>query len=474
MKLQRFILSAAVPLSIAALLTGTTQRIKADAGAYAYFEGTNASGVCAVGKTQVELKSARITFTVPELAVGTYSETAPTVSTAYTFYNPADRDETLSLAFPFELVRDADPNNDWNGKDNCTFTCDGRALDYGVRYAYKSDKSACTDFLTAKDEPDDFYTPDMPVTEYVYSVTLNNVGQEGAVVKLKLKSDVRAKLLCGEDCTMGVSLDCRYLKFYANEGENTFSFYSLGGESEVVSAVCAADDECSVARLTEKKTVAFSDFVEAARPSAEILQADWYRAVVSYFNAVEHKGILRPLSGCTASDFIRWYVYSFNVPARSSVEHVVTAPLYPAARDSVTHFSYRLYTEFETFSSVGSVKVEINTPLYLVDTFVDTFVDFTKTEAGYEFACDDRLYDDFTFALSGSDVPYNFRPDKENTTSLALAIIILTCVFVAGAVVVGVLVVKNRRERKSYEEARRRYEMGLPAEGKIDGDKNAK
>lgn len=102
-KLFRYgVFLTALPLSFASFSCG---RGKTDASAAdQYFEGTSVACVSALRETPVGIESARISFGVPRYGVQSYGKEAPSFQATYVFYNPTDKDETLSLAFPYELI----------------------------------------------------------------------------------------------------------------------------------------------------------------------------------------------------------------------------------------------------------------------------------------------------------------------------------------------------------------------------------
>lgn len=462
-------LFAALPLSAVSLLLFPVRQTQAQAGADRYFEGTSASCVTVIGQTPVELKSARFTLDVPCYGACEYGERAPSVRADYTLYNPTQQDKTVNLAFPYELVKYGQNAESWNGQENCSLRAGEEDIDYSLHYSYRAsggfDAAACIEHFQKIDE---FYTPDLTVTKYVYRVTLSQEEAE-TYVKIYLGGDPRSKVVRGEECLSAcVENGYRCLSYRLSAERSEIVYYAIGGENEAVRVSCGKRERGVTAEelpfaLVQKEEQRFSAFAERYRSDA-LSSEDWYRAAVDFFNDNEHSGMLPPLTVCKESAFVRWYLYSLSVPAGGMSRHTVTAPLYPASSPEANGFYYQL-SPLSGFGGCGDVEIYLNTPYVLAYSSVD----FEKGENGYVFSRETLPYGDLTFVIAQSAKAQPFLPDPVRRDPLTVAIVILA-VLVAGSIGIAVVLsVKNKRACQKSEEARRRAEMGKPEEGRIDG-----
>ncbi len=461
---------AALPLSAATMLLFPLRQTQASAGAMPYFEGTSASCVTVIGETPVELKSARCTLSVPCYGACAYGEDAPSVRADYALYNPTQEAQTVQLAFPYELVKYGQNAEGWNGQENCTLRAGEEDIDYTLHYSYRAsggfNASSCVEQYLKTDE---FFTPDLTVTKYVYKITFAEDDGD-AFVKVYLGGDARSKIVRGDDSISSfVENGYRCLGYRVSAAKNEIVYYAIGGENEAERMFygkrergLSAADELPF-ELVEQSQQSFSAFAEEYRDDG-ISSGDWYRAAVDFFNDNEHSGILPPLTLCRDCPFVRWYLYSIELPAGGMAEHTVNAPLYPASSPEANCFTYQL-SSLTGFGSCGRVEIVLNTPYVLAYSSVE----FEKGEGVYAFERETLPYGDLAFVLTQMPKEQTFIPDKVRHDPLIVAIVILV-VLVAGAVAVAiVLTVRGKRERKKSEEARRRAEMARPEEGRIDG-----
>ena len=104
------------------------------------------------------------------------------------------------------------------------------------------------------------------------------------------------------------------------------------------------------------------------------------------------------------SQFMRWYEYEFEVPAKTKIINVVTAPMYPSINtqyEPAIHGYTYLLSPAKTWKSFGNLDVEIHTPYYLVDDVLG----FTKTDYGYSLSFAGLPDKELEFTLSASETP---------------------------------------------------------------------
>lgn len=468
-------LLAALPFSAATLLLCGAHR--ADASAGRYFEGTNASCVTVLENTPVELVRARLTLNVPCYGACAFGENAPSVREEYTLFNPTQEAVNVKLAFPYELVGRDEGAESWNAQNNCTLRVGGEDVSYSVHYTYRSnDGFDAVEYVEHLENRNDaFYSSDLKVTKYVYRIALAE-GEEENYIKLYLKGDAKSKIVRDErNCVSAfVENGYRCLGFRVNESDGTVTYYSIGGENEAAAVAygrkergTSATEETLSFELVSKTAQTFGEFVEASR-NPVLTKEDWYYAAIDYFNDNEQSGMLPPLSYCQSAPFVRWYVYTLEVPAGGTAEHSVTAPLYPASSPEANCFYLQL-TPLARFSngSAAEIEITVNTP-YLIDY---STMEFAKDGDAYAFSRETLPFGDLAFSLAQKPKAQPFVADRRKYDPLIVAIVILAVLVAGSIVVVAVLATKTRRDREKSAKMQRRAEMGRPEEGKIDTGK---
>ena len=103
----------------------------------------------------------------------------------------------------------------------------------------------------------------------------------------------------------------------------------------------------------------------------------------------------------TQTQFMRWYQYEIEIPAKSTIINTVTAPIYPSINEkwvpSIYEYTY-LLSPAKTWSKFGKLDIEIKTPYFIIN---DKNA-FTKTETGYAMSLNGLPEGELVFTLSSS------------------------------------------------------------------------
>jgi len=139
----------------------------------------------------------------------------------------------VQLAFPYELVKYGQNAEGWNGQENCTLRAGEEDIDYTLHYSYRAsggfNASSCVEQYLKTDE---FFTPDLTVTKYVYKITFAEDDGD-AFVKVYLGGDARSKIVRGDDSISSfVENGYRCLGYRVSAAKNEIVYYAIGGENE--------------------------------------------------------------------------------------------------------------------------------------------------------------------------------------------------------------------------------------------------
>lgn len=441
----------------------------ADAGAVAYFEGTESAG--AVLKSgNVKLLRQRVEIDIPQIDVNGFDDAA-TVTTEYLFENPAASDEIVTLLFSYQTVwtggKDAEK---WNHKDGVKITSDGRALPTQLRYSYHGSQfDAEKDALLLTDgfRKDDYLAEQLEAHRYVYSVSLNSEEAESTDnLRCRMLFSGQGRILGGKNNTMWTLVNgYRCLEQQIGSGETIVEFWSLGGKCKLLSHELEnAGDKTGLSAevtLVSEEQTTFGEVVQSFRPEGEISKTDWYNVAVDYLNMGLSNGQYVSLGHLAQEDILRWYEYQMTVPAGGTVENTIRTPFHYADGRDTDSYCYQ-FGASSSFGGAEEVSLTIKTPY----TIYYSNFEFTETEDGYTFSRDSLPIGTLNIFLTDGDDPTTWNiPNREHSLTVAL---IMLVVVVAGAVVTAVvLTLKTRRIKKSAEEARLRADQLKPEEGKV-------
>ncbi|MDE6733012.1 MAG: hypothetical protein K2J77_09075 [Oscillospiraceae bacterium] len=411
---------------LASILTLTltllfTPRASANS-AQKFFRGTDAYGAIVTEENcPITVESELLTFDIPEFPnSGSNPGYKASVTAEYTFFNPADYTVTARLEFPFGSAPDYGTHR--NDLTKYDITVNGAAINktvrhtlMGVSYSFEleTDMAKITDGF----KEDDFFTPELPVTKYVYEITDYDENYHNACVAFDFSMSRNRKVFFDgmNDCNS--LYDGYRLGRLARYSNKTLTVYVFGEQlDEPPKWIFYADEQCS--KMADGSTafvsadkMTFRELVMSIYPENESpLEEDWYNAVVDALNLHSRKDTQLDcvIDGTRVFDtkranLMRWYEYEITIPPGERVVNTVTAPIYPTIDEGVNPALFRytyLLSPAQNWADFGSLEVVVNTPYFLRKTgFSENDDNFEKTETGYKAAFDGLPDGELVFSL---------------------------------------------------------------------------
>ena len=374
-----------------------------------------------------------LTFDVPEFpsnyyrSIEEFVQYPAAVTAEYTFYNPSDYTVTATLAFPFGNMPDYGIILDEDGETWSHQTAahtnqygvkvNGEAIRSTLRHTYSDPYD---DFDLEKDLPklrdgfaeDEFFSPDMTVTQYTYQISGLSADEGYAVLSLTADESIRRiypdefngfrwegdQIRFGCWVKNGVSLIVTVVGALLEDGLD-WSVYESGMEEKKIEGDIS---------LTGTDTMTFLEFaLTEYEQGSGILESDWYNAFVDELNHNRYMESDMELS----YSLMRWYEYEITLEPGQRITNTVTAPIYPRINGQyeppVYDYSY-LLSPAQTWSEFGSLEIIINTPYYMISSNQQKL---EKTEAGYSVSLDGLPEGELTFSLSSAEKPEKEMPD---------------------------------------------------------------
>lgn len=473
---------------ITALTVGTASPVFANSGP-PYEEGITPTGIHSVHENSVlQVVSEKLTFKLGtplnELKDGEQYDS--TVTAEYEFYNPTDETVTTKMAFPIST------GNYYTGnaaKDiNPSITVNGESVQYEVRHTYGTYNDFSEDVLKIKDGyiSTDFFSPDLPVTEYIFRANLPD-NYNRAEFRVKMPESSATRYFCNSD-------DGVYFSYTAYNGFK-FSVYVLGEDidisaldwvayryNESVGRNVAVDG--SVTFVKKSEPVTFKEYVLKSYDSmSDISEVDWYNAM---FDIVKKDGLCAG-SGETPQyySFTEWYVYETTVAAKSGFTNAVTAAMYPTVYYSYSPYVYEYnyyLSPAKNWASFGNLTVEVETSLYMQENDYYNPSDtensvFKKTETGYAASFTGLPNGEFQFKMCSAETPSASTIDtiesfgKEiSLTFFIVFLVIIGAALIAGLVILTVFLVKRGRRKKRLAAADKANTEALTENNPSDGE----
>lgn len=441
MKYKRF---AALVVSFAMLFGLQTSLVSANS-ARTSWSGVDSTGSYVTDEDcPVTVEQELLTFDLTELPENYYQDESSfldysgKVTAQYTFYNPADYTVTARLAFPFGGFPDYGFENYDETMDTLVYaddtqkyaiTVDGKEIDKQLRHTLfasyeqfdpERDPERLRDGFT--DDP--FYSPDLPVT--LYTFTLSDFDDEAwtaANVAIDLPAfDGKTRYLLVEQSGGGSLPDGGGRASVWAENGMDIHLYVIGEDSAQLpewqfyqnGGTRDGEEIEGTVTLSETEMMTFQDLaLSEYNPTGTISESDWYNAIVTLFNEhSDHKFSFIQLAEMTTNDLLnissqlmRWYVYELTLEPGQTLVNTVEAPMYPSInqRDDPAVYGYTyLLSPAQTWAEFGDLEIVINTPYYLT---ASTLEGLEKTETGYSLSLDGLPEGDLIFSLSAKQPP---------------------------------------------------------------------
>ncbi|MCD7843722.1 MAG: hypothetical protein LUG17_03760 [Clostridiales bacterium] len=397
-------------LTLLAAVSGTALANSAQT----YWEGTSSTGVITTdGDCPIVVESETLTFNIREFpedysSVSDYLAYSGSVTAEYTFYNPSDSTITVRLVFPFGTRPDyAFFDTDDSSRldvdtEKYDITINGETIDKRIRHTITQsgvDFDTDTDLSRLRDgyAEDSFYSPELTVTKYTYSVEDFDGEYISGIAAIVIPSDnPGAKfMLTNQRATASVSGGVRAAASVYSEQVVLYVFGSAESIPEITlyeNSTCTIEAGGTVT-LQSVETTTFLDFAMADHDeSSGVSETDWYNAVVDrlYISEVpyadsENCGLIDyyEYSADIYSYLMRWYEYDMTIAPGERVVNTVTAPLYPDINENYDPAKYTytyLLSPAALWADFGTLDIEMSTPFYILECSIDGF---EKTDSGY-------------------------------------------------------------------------------------------
>lgn len=313
---------------------------------------------------------------------------------------------------------------------------------------------------------DDFYSPELPVTKYVYEIS--------EVDKKLYNREVARIEIPAFDGKRRYYLEQSY-GFTTNDKGNTRMDINAENGKEIELYVMgepvkdlpkwkfyesSSNESKEIKGEIKLKSTSKMTFKEFALTSydkgGQILESDWYNIIVELYKqaTVENSGAIFISvydTGERLKSLLRWYEYEITLAPGEKITNTIEAPMYPTIDEEYDPDIYRynyLLSPASTWAKFGNLNVDINTPFYLIDNSQDGF---TKTQKGYNFKANGLPEGELRFSLSTVE-----KPERKSNigTFYILGMLMFGLLqilpIIVGVVAVVVLVVvwvrKRRRE----------------------------
>lgn len=470
------------------LLAGTTAVPVFANSAQSYWAGVDQSGAIIVdGDSPIVVEKELLTFDLQEFPKNYYHEVEEflaytgKVTAEYTFYNPSEMTVTAKLLFPFgNEAQYVDNFYDYeNGvrldnvdTEKYDILINGEAIEKKIRYTLSSyhdqfDLDEDLGLLGDGFMGDDFYSPDLTVTKYVFQVSgVDTDTYRAADVGFDVPKGVEDYRIYFPDQSGAHTQADKDLRIHTGAGKNgaEIELYVFGKAFVTMPEWKAYQDGgvedseaiAGTVELVSTETLTFREFVLSNwNELSGVSEVDWYNAAVA-----ELKGSLKNSPDYPVVDMyshrqafngnlMRWYEYEITLAPGERIVNTVTAPIYPSIdlryEPDVFGYTY-LLSPAKTWKSFGELEIVINTPYYVSSCSIDGF---TETETGYAVKLEGLPEGELTFNLSTSENPTKPVTTYQIALIVHIAIIIGVALLIIGGIVVAiVLIVKKRRRTK--------------------------
>lgn len=433
-------------------------------------EGITSTGIHCVHENSVlQVQSETLTFNIgtPLYDLAENEKYNTTVTAEYTFYNPTVDTVNTKMAFPIGLMPYYAKDSEKVEKIENPITVDGQPVAYEVRHTYGNYNSFEEDVKKIKDTyyETDFFTLDLPVTEYVFKVNLPDSGY--ATFKAKIPQNTGTRYFGYSDGSNSF--------YYQQYNGDKFSIFVLGNEvnlsnlnwsitrySESLGRTIEINGSVSLERKME--TTTFKEYVLKGYDSkSDVSEIDYFNAV---FDLIKTDSIVAGTGLLPYGyNFTEWYVYETSVEAGGTFKNAVTANLYPTVyynyNPNVYEFNYYLSPARE-WASFGNLTVNINTTQYLQkgnfynpDDAENSI--FTKTETGYSATFTSLPTTELSFRMCSAQTPEHvgiFGGFNEGIgITIIVAFIVAIAILLAPAIITALVIlivflVKRKKKKK--------------------------
>ena len=417
-----------------------------------YWEGQDVSGAFVTGEDcPIVVEKEVLTFDIQELPQHSYGSEADfqqysaKVTAEYTFYNPADYTVTATLLFPFGNLPDYTQISEYHEGEGYRYfypenlssfrvAVNGQPIDAVLRHTftdldYHFDQNEGTAGYFAFDvhenlarlidgyAEDPFYSPDLPVTKYIYVQTEGVGGGDHTSLSLPAGGTVPSKFIVPRHNEI-LEENGRGEVYFWITHVDPFVFYVINEtdpptwEIKDDLAEWETKEAEGYTTLVSKEKMTLEDLACSAwREASGISRTDWYNAMITAFyhcelgfNLIDGEGTQLDYQFAQTLDIseflMRWYEYEITLAPGERIVNTVTAPIYPAINeftDPVTYTYTYLLSPAKTWADFGPLDIQINTPYTLMDANLENF---KETGTGYSLSLGGLPEGELEFSLS--------------------------------------------------------------------------
>ena len=403
--------------------------------AQTHWRGTDITGAIIAGEScPITVQHEMLTFDLQQFPeqhyrqVSDYLSYTGKVTAEYTFHNPADYSVEATLVFPFGAVPDYGHIHDsesgerllYSDTEKYDITVDGETIEkrlrhtlafWGHQFTLDEDMANLHDGFMS----DPFYSPDMPVTQYTYMPGhVDKETYDAANAAFRLSADPTKTKVYMEGLNGGKRLeDAVQMEGWVDLDE-PFVVNVIGEPLEQMpdwkfykNGACE-DEIDGTMTLTKTETTTLKEFLlRDYDPASDILDYDWYNAMVTALNYFEweYGAIHSAEVGFDISDrLMRWYEYDISIAPGETIVNTVTAPIYPDINSDyeppIYEYTY-LLSPAQTWAEFSTLDIEVNTPYYITRSGED----FQWNNPGYELHLDGLPEGELTFTLCAEKEP---------------------------------------------------------------------
>ena len=405
------------------------------------WDGVDMTGTVVKGENcPIEVEDEQLTFDIKEFPKRYYEEKADftnyngKVTAKYTFYNPADYKVTAKLVFPFGYYPEYGPD-EYDEKNQVYKRIDdtakfdikinGKEIKKNLRHSlyysdYDFDIHKEMSLLSDGYIKDDFYSPELSVTKYVYEiggVDKKLYNREVAEIEIPafdgkrryyleqsygFTTDDKGRVRMGITAENGKEVELYVIGEPVKDLPKWKFYESSSNESKEIKGEM---------QLKSTSKLTFKEFVLAKiDKNGQILESDWYNVIVRLFNqnTVSNAGaiFMNVYDIEDISNYLmRWYEYEITLNPGEKITNTIEAPLYPTIDAEYDPGVYRynyLLSPASTWAKFGSLNVDINTPFFMTE---NNQSGFTKTQKGYHFKSNGLPEGELRFSLSTVEKP---------------------------------------------------------------------
>ena len=448
--------------------------------------GVDMTGTIVKGENcPVEVENEQLSFDISEFPQSYYEKKGDflkyngKVTAKYTFYNPADYKVTAKLVFPFGYYPEYGPV-EYDEKNQICKRIDDTAK-FDIKINDKEIKKTLRHTLYYSENvfdvhkemsmisdgfiKDDFYSPELSVTKYVYEISgVDKKLYNREVAEIEIPAFDGKRRYCLEQ-SYGFTTNDKGNTRIGVDAENgeEVEFYVIGEPVKDLpkwkfyeSSSNESKEIKGEMKLKSTSKMTFKEFALAKLDkNGQILESDWYNIIVELYKqaTVENAGAIF-MSAYDVEEIpkflLRWYEYEMTLTPGEKITNTIEAPMYPTIDAEYDPGVYRynyLLSPASTWAKFGNLNVDINTPFFMTE---NNQSGFTKTQKGYNFKANGLPEGELRFSLSTVE-----KPERKSNIGtfyilgmLMFGLLQILPVVVGVVAVVVLVVILVRRRRK--------------------------